>query len=487
MQINASPRIFSDKEYLSASFFLQVPAKKMKSINFIPVSPFEYGQLDMPEYRNNDYGIKLKYGNNIIYYVGTPKETRLLCIGYILTYFDVFQVNGMLMSLMDWEERNSNIDCYIKDYEDAVKSRIKDYLKASYSFRPVEVSLKFINRIMAKHRGSAKIEANKLILTFNKVKCGNETEGHINYKFIEVHLNLEKLGVKGQDPLNIVYGFQKFSIDAQNGISGVYTLHPHIRQSHICFGSRQDDWGIYTQIMNFPFMIDVLYENLNNYEPSDAYMSVTEIVKTIKTLNIVFKDYKKMNPASDPEGVANHIFTGINKCSICYNILDTNGECFTNRCKANKNAIIKCDKCGRDMERGKFSQKLQEYEWFCTNTDCIESPKWNNPLREELNCKYCGHPLHAGSLEEFDEDWDGIEIPDYDEHRYRPLWCNNREHSHIRGEYQRLLRYDSKEVVDVTSGYRFQRNLANEELNILNNKTEEHNNETRLSETDELL
>ena len=447
--MNTTRREFEERQYIEAAFFLQVPAKKLRMLHIAPVTPLEFDAINAIAHKLNERHY-IKYYQDKFYYRGNPSANELLCSAYLINVKQTFQLVSMLNKLHLWEKRNLAINETYKSYHENLQYALSKYSEIS-TYQLQNFSIRTINKIMAKHKGYAEFTEDSLKLTFNKIKCGNEIEGYINYKAITVFLPLSKMGTRNLNSNRIIYTFQKFSIDTYDKIVGVPTLHPHISSwgsSEFCFGNRDGDWDIYAETYNFPFMIDLIYESLHTFNPASPYIHVNTLINIIKTLNVVYKDYRKMNPQSNPSELASHIFRGVNKCNRCGTILSPEGVCFVEGCHANPNATVSCNRCGIDMERGEWNNGHSAYNWICRNTSCSNSPDYVRPPMPPMPlCRICGQELRIESTQATltNSSFGGGVVT---RGSYTTFVCGNREHSR-NGIWQFVRNNDTNALTDL--------------------------------------
>ena len=96
-------------------------------------------------------------------------------------------------------------------------------------------------------------------MLFKNVKCGNETEGYIQYKSIEVFLS------DSYFPSRTIFTFNKFFYDTAWSIGKMGSLHPHISdEGCFCFGNRKGDYTLYTEGRSYPKKIRELMDQISS-------------------------------------------------------------------------------------------------------------------------------------------------------------------------------------------------------------------------------
>ena len=189
MTINGSPIEFTQTEILTASVFLQVRASEMLSLStrIFLISDRELSLVlhHQPRQYNNGYF----YFNECVYITSNHLyeviKKKLLIISYLLYNDDVPSIENILRSFDYFAETISSINSRISETE----NRLTEYFARLASFTGYKKwdMVAFI-KAARKYKAVAELVDNKISLTFKNVKCGNETEGYIQYKSIQVFL-----------------------------------------------------------------------------------------------------------------------------------------------------------------------------------------------------------------------------------------------------------------------------------------------------------
>ena len=436
MEFYPTERLFTDNEYLSACYFLQVPMAKMREIKFFPLSEEEYNELSSRKsFSNLGATLKMKAKGNCVYYTTITDPILFLIMSYTLIYCENYILQLVFGQARAWL---TNISYNQRILDKIERNREHEYenLKVSPAeshFKLDNFDIKIINKIMAKHNGTATIEHKQLILTFNKVTCGNAIEGSMLYKFIKIYLPVKHLGSPRLNASKVMYGFNNFIIEDIKKIRGLPALHPHIASdNNICFGNRLHDWHTYSEILNFPFLINTLYETVAGYNPESAYSNIHTIINTIKTLNYIYKNFKQMNPASNPAELSSHIFKNLNTCVRCGTLLDKDNYCVHVSCENNPEAEIKCIGCGSLMTIISRNENNPRHRVSreCRNTSCPRSPLYLGLKTGLLKCKCCGEDLKIEDAKFYGKYYDGHRLDDHIDVWF--LWyCPNERHNWV--------------------------------------------------------
>jgi hypothetical protein len=114
-----------------------------------------------------------------------------------------------------------------------------------------------------------------IIMNFKQIKVGNDVEGYVSYKNIEITFDLRfKL-------LRTRFYFNKFMYDT--GWEMDLSMHPHIG-SYVCYGNRADDFNAYLAHHNFPFLLDLIKETVNSYYPERPFIDIRKLGSRIKAV-----------------------------------------------------------------------------------------------------------------------------------------------------------------------------------------------------------
>lgn len=180
-------------------------------------------------------------------------------------------------------------------------------------------------------------------LNFGKVTVGNETEGHIKYKNITIGFDFE------WRQKYVVYQFSNWYYDSRWGIN--WQLHPHVCDSDMCFGNRLDDYNLYLQNNSWIFLIDLIKETVNAYNPGSPYVSVVKLSKALRVAQKAMQNVD-MNKYKTDEEISQRLITisrhSNNTCQTCGDFI-YDGSCINDNCVRNRDAQIFCTICGSEM------------------------------------------------------------------------------------------------------------------------------------------
>jgi hypothetical protein len=270
---------------------------------------------------------------------------------------------------------SSNFDTFlrqIKEYLDISSQINREIIKIKESERKIleylpdnKFSVDTLNSICKKRKiGFMQDDSGNKTFIFRNVVTGNELEGFIKYKSINIVMDKKMMEVN-----NIIYVFNDFEIGSES--LRTY-LHPHISNIKICKGNRKEDYFLYLANNEYGLLLDLFSEVLNNYNPDDAY---TNIEKIKNTLWVIKNNLQKSILA--PEEQVRLALKFSLKCKFCGEFLNYNGQCVSPKCPANPNAQIGCPICGFLMERGEWIPRLKKFHYYCKE-------------HKENICKECG-------------------------------------------------------------------------------------------------
>jgi hypothetical protein len=158
---------------------------------------------------------------------------------------------------------------------------------------------------------------------FKDVKSGNDVEGYIKYRSIDI-ICREDLRIT-----EVMYNFNNFSYKSSWRLGLVGHLHPHISVGHdsvttICFGNRDSDAKLYKSSGAYEFFALLLKESVYNYDPSNPYEKVSSIIPKIMVLEkiaslhkVLDEDGNMITNATHPEEYAKLLLTHLKKCGVC--------------------------------------------------------------------------------------------------------------------------------------------------------------------------
>lgn len=233
----------------------------------------------------------------------------------------------------------------------------------------------------------------RIIISFPKLKLGNDIEGYINYK--KIHLEWSKIS---NEPIRMVAEFAKFTL-ASDWCE--FCLHPHISGNVICYGNRLSDSELYINSGRIEFFADLIYETVHSYYPENPYISVKDLGKQLKRLEMVLKNTKSVKFLSDEEK-SRIWYVEMQRqaqyCPRCNEPLTPEGHCTGESCRGNPLAIIQCSECGQQLIwDAVFRSFVCPGHYACRacgntypNVDhCVNVNCQNNPNYVRL-CPHCG-------------------------------------------------------------------------------------------------
>ncbi len=386
------------RELIQASFMLRIDIKVLaKAARKVSVvTEEEYSKMEGTHFTsktllNNNYMVRT--GDTCLYVVDDSElqplkpEEIIFALGYAYLIdhpnFDI-NVASLKNYVINLGNTLSNIrsdEAIIRQYADRIIAR-RSTLQEPVLFNmsdPVVVFTKACKKLGIKYSYDGKHH-----FLFKNIKLGNDIEGFIHYKAIEMVYN------NGLYLDDVVFSFNKFSYRKSWGIPIIGYMHPHINDSQICFGNRDSDAMLYRKTGAYEFFALLLKESINNYNPGSPYEKVTTIINKVMVLEKICNMYKALDSNgelitkdSNPEEYAKLMFSHIRKCRVCNHFIlpnpehpDQDGVCTNESCTANPNATIECPECSRPMTRGVWDDNWSRYRWECHNVECSNSVEY---------------------------------------------------------------------------------------------------------------
>lgn len=382
MQINLNnPLVLESTDVIRIGMILDKPVKDiLTALSKIQVTnPYKFSRLtNVTSYKD------LKVSKDVIYIPRQySRDESLFPIALILmsdiadiTKFE--NINSIYVDVLRVKNNYSNI---ISKHEN-LKRYYNDFYADMKKFMPFKIFNKQ-EWILACKKNKVRALENGIGIEIPNVKVGNEIEGYINYKKVVVKLKMNL------NPDLVEFHFSSFHLSSKDiELLGDYALHPHIRDT-FCFGNRNDDYHLYTMGHNYSFLIDLLVESVKSYNPEGPYISISQIAYNIGVIKKKLNELKEagIDFNSDRATVLRSMWNNLPKCK-CGALLDGK-NCTANRCKRNPNAIIGCDRCMSNLIfTGEYCEKMEQYIYKCSNTDCITN---RQHYETTAKCNNCGH------------------------------------------------------------------------------------------------
>lgn len=278
----------------------------------------------------------------------------------------------------------------------------------------IDYELKIIKGLKRKYGITGELTSEHIILVFKNLEVGNDVEGYISYKRLDVRIDRMSLKIN-----SIRFEFANgFVMDTSWGF-GFYHLHPHISgDGSVCYGNQGTLASAYIKQMNLELYIDVLVETLSGYNAGDdghnPYTSVSNIRRTLSSVESLFSG---LEDVSDQRRIAQQIYIAVREgrrtlrtmgtavhslaggtCHACQRELELSNVlggyiCRNNQCNASVRyeQTIQCPSCHEPMSRIWNYQQL-EWTYNCINETCLRGPI---RLYEDgsVRCPSCGNNL----------------------------------------------------------------------------------------------
>lgn len=325
-----NPIIISESVYKDVGLFLNTPVDKIIPVmsNVCIISSSEvYLRNDLIKFYSDSW--------SVVYYTDTNGK---ICIydpnGYLCqdtSYVNVFQATIVITCFLKFQNKLNNVYRTSKAYQNYKNKLVNELSLISGKSSDIISSYERIHALLfgaviidvektAKYlKSKFKIDFSEIendqhtifMFTFNNVRCGNNIEGYIKYKKIEITLNVERkiTSVNFEIVNNLI---MKVS---DNDRWGFYT-HPHISNSgSICYGNMND---VVQDLLNkrpenwIEFYASILYQVITTYNPDTPFSSITRIMQN---LNRVLKIWGRLSTG-----------TVVERNNYIYNLLTGRGD-----------------------------------------------------------------------------------------------------------------------------------------------------------------
>lgn len=208
-----------------------------------------------------------------------------------------------------------------------------------------------------------------ITLSFHKIKCGNDNEGYIHYKSIDVKLS------NSLNPVSFRFYFNRFYADSADGLY----WHPHCGDDSICWGDNVTEYELFRGAANLEMIAMMIKEALASYNPGNPYLAVKHIANRVSCID----KYCRQNDISSIN--MNQIsVSNLTKCPRCGDYLGENGNCASNNCMNNPSATnINCPVCGFTITYDHYDED-NGHIWRCDNKYCYTSPNYEPVFLNEF-------------------------------------------------------------------------------------------------------
>lgn len=396
MIVNGSPVEFTQREVLTASVFLQIRASEILSIacKIYALSANEFSLVRMHNPRR--YTDHYLYYNDMIYINATmlseTNKIKTLIISYLLYVDDAQSIRGLLQSYDRYSEWMDNIESELRSHQRNMQQYYES-IALFTGYRKWDMAA-FI-KAARKYKALAEVVDDGLSITFKNVRCGNETEGYIQYKSIQLFLSDDN-----RMPSRVIYTFNNFFCDSDWNVPFGH-LHPHIAGGSMCLGNRVNDYALYVTSRSYPFIVEILKESVNNYSPDGPpYSNVASIrtriaaISKLIDINLTKDKHKSLKEVNDISSYLSDMLRS-NRCRHCGSLM-ADRHCTSSNCDANPDYQRACSRCGTILTIGRWSESRHIYLRTCENTNCSESPNYVNQV-DIPYCRVCGS-LQMGNM-----------------------------------------------------------------------------------------
>jgi len=267
----------------------------------------------------------------------------------------------------------SDITRYLNNYDEAIKRKMNRSELTIFSTKDI---IKSVKKLKLKYELKKNFGGEKELLRiyFKNVKIGNEIEGYMRYKQIDLYLKPYSLTL-----VDSVFTFNHFKLTRSE-----YTpipFHPHINSS-FCFGNVSDEFNSYISNGFYDFALAIIKETVYHYDAENPYINISKLRRKIDFCEKMWRETESQRDNFQRIDLT---------CPACGEmaIRNSNGdiECLSQTCKMNPLYVDNCGLCG-GARQVVYPLKLvsngRGYMRFCPHC--------------EIKCPYCGH-YHSKSLE----------------------------------------------------------------------------------------
>ncbi|KKP50485.1 MAG: hypothetical protein UR43_C0033G0002 [candidate division TM6 bacterium GW2011_GWF2_33_332] len=305
---------------------------------------YEYAYLSDAKYLLMEGFTNYELSNEIFYkddvaYIANHSE-KLVIDAYLLVTGRGSEIKDVRKWLEDREHIFRDIDYRVSQIRNTEYEIYKNIQKIS-SYMESAIKIAKQMKIKCYHKDSA---ADTLSFELGKIKCGDDEEGYINYQNIIIELN------KKMKLCNIIYHFNKWKYNVQWGWFED-RLHPHVDNTHLCEGNRQEDMIIYRMQSDWGFLLSTYRECFASYDSTSTYAKIKEIAPILRGMAKIADDIEYPEDISDSD-LSYKIFKKMQaqkrRCRTCDNIY-YGEECDRENCIGNPLTKKLCAHCDREM------------------------------------------------------------------------------------------------------------------------------------------
>jgi hypothetical protein len=237
-------------------------------------------------------------------------------------------------------------------------------------------------------------DSDNVKLTFHKLKCGNDTEGYVSYKKVELYCTIPHLNI-----VRSIWYFNGFKYDSTWEVPSVMPLHPHIASNGACYGNRAEDFYLYLSLRRWDLIILLMKETLNNYSPENPFISIRAVATKLSALEGLLKmrGYT-YSSGTEPARLYSDIelWREMPRCRSCENPL-VDDECVAPHCRRNPEAELRCPECGTVETRVDGRDDEDGFRFECHNSLCTQNPHILVHHRNSNYCRICSEELGGSS------------------------------------------------------------------------------------------
>lgn len=388
--------IFDNSDYYRAALLVKVHYKILMKARVFILSQSEY-QLLANVHEGAGSSILLHREDKDVMFVTTNTDRWVYLVKwYSFAYkqsIDVTRVNNFIGNIQSEEHnRRAHLES-IEYYEALIQKEDTGYHSLKF------FDFKEFHKVARAQKVGVYKDGESYRMNFKNVSCGNETEGHINYKAVNLWVNSKFQLTKCE------FVFSKFVLNSE---WFSHTVHPHISgRSGICYGNRKSDFQLYRDHLAYEFYIDLISETVRSYNPDNPYVSLSEVRSQLAVYEEVLRGNKTLEEMPIAERSRRIVeMSTLDECSRCGNYMMA-GRCNNLECVACPDHIEICSACNNPMEATwEEHQRLNTYRCeehdicercsrpfprgeHCVNANCFYNPAY------ESTCGVCSQAMEV--------------------------------------------------------------------------------------------
>ena len=307
--------VFDNPDYYRAALTLNVHYKIFMKAQVFICESSEFRLLKNMHKIVGNYLVH-RDDSTIMYIGNSLSKIDMLYAWYSICHCGSLDFIGLGTFIEDVHSNNDEVDY--------CQRKIKEYgIRLSDSFRNVPVlkifDFKEFHKVARRQKVAIFIDGSAYRMQFKNVRCGNDVEGHIQYKYVSLWVNSRFNVVKSE------FAFDKFYVNS-NWTSVM--VHPHISGNSVCYGNRKSDYELYSKHLAYEFFVDLINETVRSYNPDNPFDKVSSIRGKLSVWENALRGNKTMQEmpiAQRSKQLINH--TSLHTCRLCNSFLIPDQRC----------------------------------------------------------------------------------------------------------------------------------------------------------------